>query len=160
MKHTTKGIAKSLLPEGCPEFVVNRDTIRKFFHPEISTSTFHELVKEGTILPFDRLRGSYRLNESLLRLGLRPVSALPTKKSRSQADMLRWAFSMIEPRLFPVPIWATDCAFDQFQEDAARFWVLTLGPLLATLETVDEKLNFLTGALDACDDLEALECRG
>jgi hypothetical protein len=157
MKRSAKSIAKSLLPEGCPEFIVNRDTIRKFFHPEISTSTFHELVKEGTILPYDRLRGSYRLNESLLRLGLRPVSALPTKKSRSQADMLRWAFSDIEPKLFPIPGWALDCAFDRFQEDAARFLVLEHGPWLATLQTDVEKQEYLAGAVDAYEELEALE---
>jgi hypothetical protein len=158
MKRNSKNpITRSSLPDGVPEFAVSRDTIRSFFRPEISPSTFHDLVKTGVILPFDGLRGFYKLNESLLRLGLRPVSALPTKNSRSNADMLRWAFSMIEPRLFPMPVWAMDCAFDRFQEDAARFLVLTHGPLLATLETDEEKQNYLAGALDAYDELEALE---
>jgi hypothetical protein len=104
MKRSSKSrMGKSSLPDGYPKFAVSRDTIRNFFHPEISTSTFHDLVKNRVILPFDGLRGFYKLKESLLRLGLRPVSALPTKKCRSGADMLRWAFSMIEPRLFPVP---------------------------------------------------------
>ena len=159
MKRNSKNItSKSSLPEGCPEFVVDRDTIRSFFRPEISTSKFHELVKDGAIVPFDGLRGFYRLNESLLRLGLRPVSVLPTKKSRSNADMFRWAMSMIETRLFPVPDWAwDDRALDPYQEEAARFLVLTHGPLLATLESDEEKLNYLAGALDAYDELELLE---
>jgi hypothetical protein len=158
MKRNSKNVInKSSLPEGCPEFAVGRDTIRSFFHPEISTSTFHDLVKSGTILPVDGLRGFYKLNESLSRLGLRPVSALPTQRSRSNADMLRWAFSLIDPRLFPVPGWAMDCALDPYQEDALKYLVITHGRELAQLAFDEEKLNYLTGALDAYDDLEAME---
>ena len=150
-------IFKSLLPEGFPEFAVSRDTIRSFFHPEISTSTFHDFVKNGVVIPVDGLRGFYKLNESLLRLGLRPVSSLPTKNTRSSADMLRLAFSMIEPRLFPTPGWALDCAFDPFQEDALKYLVLTHGSFLATLKFDEEKLGYLAGAIDAYDKLEAME---
>lgn len=54
MKRGSKNsTGKSSLPEGCPEFAVSRDTIRSFFHPEISTCTFHDLVKAGMIPPFD-----------------------------------------------------------------------------------------------------------
>ena len=64
-------------PTGYPEFGVRRATISSFFSPQLASSTFHDLVKKGRIVPIKGLRGFYRLNDSLRRLGLREVPCPP-----------------------------------------------------------------------------------
>ena len=59
-----------------PDFAVRSEVIRRFFHPPIGKSTFYDLVKRGRIAQVHGLRGYYRLNESLRRLGLPAVDQL------------------------------------------------------------------------------------
>jgi hypothetical protein len=67
-----------------PEFAVDRETMTRFFAPPIVKSTFHDLVGRGLIVPVKGLRGYYRLNASLERLGLRAVAELPGKDGRER----------------------------------------------------------------------------
>jgi len=49
--------------------------------------------------------GFYRLNESRCRMGLREVASLPDVTRRSAEDLVRLAFTLIDPDLFPAPSW-------------------------------------------------------
>jgi len=82
--------SRSILPPGTAEFAVDREGVTRFTRPSIGKSTFHDLVAKGTIVPVNGLRGFYRLNESLIRLGLQPVSSLPEARTRTteEADCL------------------------------------------------------------------------
>jgi hypothetical protein len=52
------------------------------------------------------IRGFYLLNASLRRLGLREVPELPQPPSTpSLEDIVRLAFSVLDPDLFPKPSW-------------------------------------------------------
>jgi hypothetical protein len=55
------------------DFAVRREIITSLFAPPIGKSTFFDLVKRGKIAKVGGLRGYYRLNESLRRLGLPAV---------------------------------------------------------------------------------------
>lgn len=89
-----------------PEYVVSRESFDRYFDKPMPTSTFHDLVNKGKIIPFKHMRGRYLLNASLRRLGLREVSELPQPPSElSLEDIVRLAFSLIDPLLFPAPSW-------------------------------------------------------
>lgn len=91
---------------GNPEYAVRRETISRYFEPPLPRSTFHDFVNKGIIIPMKRLRGFYLLNASLSRLGLREVLKLPEAPAkRSLEDIVRLAFSLIDPLLFPPPAW-------------------------------------------------------
>ena len=66
-----------------PEFAVRRETISRFFDPPMARSTFHDFVNKGKIVPVKGIRGFYKLNDSLRRLGLREVPNLPQDPSKS-----------------------------------------------------------------------------
>ena len=68
------------LPEGVPEYAVDRATLMTFFRPPVSESTFYKLQQGGYIVPVEGVSGRYRLNASLSRLGLKPVAELPQDK--------------------------------------------------------------------------------
>jgi len=55
---------------GYPEFAVRAEVIGRFFSPPLVSSTFHDFVKKGNIMQIKGIRGFYKLNESLHRLGL------------------------------------------------------------------------------------------
>ena len=38
-------------PVASPEFAVRRETISAYFHPPLPSSTFHDFVTEGKIIP-------------------------------------------------------------------------------------------------------------
>lgn len=65
-----------------PEVAVRRETIQKQFDPPIGKSTFYDLVERGKIVPIKGLRGFYRLNESLRRLGMPPAARVSEGTSR------------------------------------------------------------------------------
>ena len=93
-------------PTGYPEYGVRKETICGYFSPPMPSSTFYDRVNEGIVVPIKNMRGFYKLNESLKRLGLREVSELPAVPvARSSEDMLRLAFHLIEPEVFPAPGW-------------------------------------------------------
>ncbi|MFT5854871.1 MAG: hypothetical protein ACI8XO_002118, partial [Verrucomicrobiales bacterium] len=73
-----------------PEFGVRYETLSRYFEPPLARSTFHDFVNKGTIIPIKGIRGFYKLNESLRRMGLREVRELPTEpESRSLEDIVR-----------------------------------------------------------------------
>jgi hypothetical protein len=67
-------------PTGYSEYAVRAEVIGRFFFPPLASSTFHDFVKKGKIVPMKGIRGYYLLNvlnASLRRLGLREISKLP-----------------------------------------------------------------------------------
>jgi hypothetical protein len=68
-----------------PDFAVRREVIEGYFEPKIGRSTFFDLVESGKIVRVKGLRGYYRLNESLRRLGL-PVVQEPRLKKPSTGN--------------------------------------------------------------------------
>ena len=65
-----------------PRFIVSREHFNRYFEKPLPTSTFHDLVNKGKIIPMEGMRGVYQLNNSLRRLGLPEV---PFTSSRSKA---------------------------------------------------------------------------
>lgn len=105
------------------------------------------MVARGLIRPLKGIRGYYLLNDSLMRLGLRPVTELPARRSRSRGDMLRWAFWMVDPLHFPCPRWVMEAHRDPDHE-----WIVALlaqihGPHLTALVGAEEKLAYAEDAL-------------
>ncbi|MEO5716244.1 MAG: hypothetical protein ABIT37_22380 [Luteolibacter sp.] len=134
-----------------PEFAVRREIIGSFFHPPLASSTFHDLVNKGTIVPMKGIRGLYKLNESLKRLGLRELSALPVEATtRSTADILRLAFTTIDPVIFPAPSWIlTEDELDPRDADHARLLAGIHREAVLALPSFDEKVAYFGGVLDA-----------
>lgn len=98
------------------DFAVRREVILKFFEPPISKSTFYELVAKGKIAEVRELRGYYRLNESLSRLGLKPVSELPPGrdvKGIGHRELVDLALNLCRPDLFLEPPELMDCALTE-----------------------------------------------
>jgi hypothetical protein len=93
-------------PTGYPEYAVRAEFIGRYFSPPLASSTFHDFVNKGKIVPMKGIRGFYLLNASLRRLGLREVTELPQPPSTpSLEDVVRLAFALIDPDLFPKPYW-------------------------------------------------------
>lgn len=63
-----------------PEFAVTREKLSAFFSPPLAKSTFYDLVNRGKIFPVAGVRGYYRLNASLRKLGMPPVKELTQPK--------------------------------------------------------------------------------
>src|SRR4051812_19616633 len=87
------------------EFAVRREAIQNFFEPPIAKSTFFDLVARGKVAKVRELRGYYRLNETLQRLGLSAVDQLPSARGggldpRALADI---ALTLCMPNELPVP---------------------------------------------------------
>ena len=140
---------------GFPEFAVRRETIGRFFEPPMPRSTFHDLVNKGRIIPLKELRGYYLLNESLRRLGLREVKEPPSMVSeRNMEEILRLAFHLIDPLVFPVPGWVLNEEelpyrdIDHAKEHAARH-----RDDVMALKGAEEKHAFLEGVIDGHSDL-------
>ena len=68
---------------------------------------FFELVKRGVIVKLKEVDGCYLLNESLIRLGLQPVSELPADPIAAQRDrqLLEFALSLAAPDVVTLPSW-------------------------------------------------------
>ena len=145
-------------PTGFPEYAVRRETISGFFDPPLARSTFHDFVNKGIILPIKGIRGFYRLNDSLRRLGLREVPKIPKEDSRrSQEDVLRLAFTLIDAVLFPVPGWLMREGEVEFREEEhARLLADLYRPEMESLGSYQEKLALAAGLLDAYSDLAEL----
>ena len=142
-------MSKSTPPTGYPEFGVRRDVISRFFDPPMPRSTFHDLVNKGQIVPMKGLRGFYRLNDSLRRLGLREVPELPETSTRSGEDLVRLAFTLIDSDIFPAPPWMLFVeAVNQQDADHALLIAEKHRNHIQNLETVEEKLAFFSGVLD------------
>ncbi|QJE95280.1 hypothetical protein [Luteolibacter luteus] len=68
-------------PVDYPEFAVSRDSLSNFFSPPLAKSTFYDLVNRGKIFPVSGVRGYYRLNASLRKLGMPLVMSPPETRS-------------------------------------------------------------------------------
>lgn len=137
-------------PTGYPEFGVRKEVICSFFSPPMPSSTFHDRVNEGIVVPIKGMRGFYKLNDSLRRLGLREVPELPGAfVERSSEDMLRLAFNLIDPELFPAPGWFSGDVVLRSAE--LHHLELILEKHLAVVENYDEdrlKIGYFQGVLD------------
>jgi hypothetical protein len=135
----------------CPEFIVTREHFNRYFEKPIPTSTFHDLVNKGRIIPMKEMRGFYLLNASLCRLGLREVRELPKPAaSPSLEDITRLAFSRIDRNLFPEPAWLLPVeAIDLRELDHARMLADQHRDEVEALDHVALKLAYFQGVLDA-----------
>ncbi len=135
----------------CPEFGVRSKTISQYFDRPLASSTFHDLVKKGQIIPMKGMRGFYLLNASLRRLGLREVRELPREpESRSHEDIVRMAFTLIDRMLFPAPSWLLSVeVIDAKDADHAQLLADRYRDKVESLDHVELKLAYFQGALDA-----------
>jgi hypothetical protein len=114
------------------------------------SSTFHDRVNEGIIVPIKGMRGFYKLNDSLRRLGLREVPELPQKITpRTTEEIIRFVFHTIDPEVFPPPSWAmAEEAVDGRDADHATLLIERYVHQITALATPGEKHAFLQGILD------------
>jgi hypothetical protein len=138
-------------PTGYPEFAVRRETISRYFEPPLPRSTFHDLVGKGSIVPMKGLRGFYRLNDSLRRLGLREVPSLPgSDTKRTTEDILQLALALIDPDVFPAPSWMLDVEVLEMRDaDHARLLAEKHTEPINALATALEKIHYARGVMDA-----------
>lgn len=138
-------------PTGYPEYAVRRETISRYFEPPLPRSTFHDFVNKGVIIPMKGIRGFYLLNASLRRLGLREVPKLPEEPAtRSLEKIVRLAFSLIDPELFPPPSWLlTVEELDPKDADHARLLADQHREAVTALDCAELKVAYLGGVLDA-----------
>ncbi len=144
-------------PTGYPEFAVRAEAISRFFSPPLASSTFHDFVNKGQIVPLKGIRGFYLLNDSLRRLGLREVPCLPVEASKhSMEDILRLALTMVDPEVFPMPPWAVvQEEIDLRDIDHAKHLAEMHREAIESLESFQERAAYGAGALDAQAELEA-----
>lgn len=137
-------------PTGYPEFGVQGEVICNFFSPPMPSSTFHERVKNGLIIPIKSMRGFYKLNDSLRRLGLREVPKLSTGSAGpSLEDIVRLAFTMIDQDVFPAPSWLLPVEeIDLKDVDHARRLADQYRNTVEAIDHVVLKLAYFQGVLD------------
>jgi len=137
-------------PTGFPEFAVRREGFDRYFKKPMPKSTFHDLVNKGQIVPMKGLRGFYRLNDSLRRMGLREVPSLPEPlPKRSAEDIARLALTMIDPVAFPSPSWMLNVeALDPLDVDHALLIADQNSEYISGLGTIEEKIAAGAGVID------------
>lgn len=140
-----------------PEFIVSREYFNRYFEKPLPTSTFHDLVNKGKIIPMKDIRGCYLLNTSLRRLGLAEVRELPTlASSRSLEEIVRLAFTLIDRDLFPEPSWLLfHEAIDLNDAEHARRIADHHRGRVESQGHVKLKLAYFQGVLDATAKMEA-----
>ena len=149
-----RGMSKSSAknePTGYPEFGVRKEVICNFFSPPMPSSTFHDRVNEGIIVPIKCMRGFYKLNDSLRRLGLREVPKLPFEvPARTPEEIIRLAFTGIDPEVFDPPSWQLEVeAIDAADVHHAQSIIALHGAHVAQLPDDRSKRGYLQGVLDA-----------
>ena len=144
-------------PTGYPEFAVRRDGFDRYFDKPLPRSTFHDLVKKGIIIPLKVIKGLYKLNDSLRRMGLREVPSLPEPlPKRSAEDIARLALTMIDPVAFPSPSWMLNVeALDLLDVDHARLIAAQNAEYINGLETIELKNAAGAGVIDGHVMIEA-----
>lgn len=137
-------------PTGYPEFGVRKEVICSYFSPPMPSSTFHDRVNDGIIVPIKGMRGFYKLNDSLRRLGLREVPELPqTIGRRTTEEIIRLAFHSIDSAVFPEPTWVMFVDGVEGRDvDHATLLMARYSDTVAALDTPGEKHAFLQGILD------------
>jgi hypothetical protein len=143
-------LSAKIEPTGYPEFAVRAETIGRFFAPPLASSTFYDFVKDGKIVPLKGIRGFYKLNDSLRRLGLREVPELPKAGSRTTEEIVRLAFHSIDPEVFPVPSWQLNVeVIDGMDAGHAELIYALHAEVVMGLATDRQKQHYLQGVLDA-----------
>jgi hypothetical protein len=137
-------------PTGYPEYAVRAETISRFFSPPLASSTFHDFVNKGKIVPMRDIRGFYLLNDSLRRLGLREVPKLPFEvPSRTPEEIIRLAFTAIDPEVFDPPLWLLNVeAIDAVDLHHAELIFAQHADHVAALEDDRLKYAYLQGVID------------
>lgn len=140
-----------------PEFIVSREHFNRYFEKPLPTSTFHDLVNKGKIIPMKDMRGCYLLNASLHRLGLPTLTKLPDASgARSLEDIVRLAFTLIDRNLFPEPSWLLSAeAIDLNDAEHARRIADHHRGKVESHDHVNLKLAYFQGVLDATAMMEA-----
>ena len=143
-------------PSAYPEFAVKYETLRRYFDPPLASSTFHDFVNKGKITPLPGIRGFYKLNDSLRRLGLREVSKLPQEvPTRTTEDIIHLAFHIIDPGLFPAPSWLlAEEVIAGADVHHAELIVAQHSASVAELDHDRLRTNYLQGVLDATAIME------
>lgn len=143
-------------PTGYPEYGVNFETIRSFFDPPLARSTFYDLVNKGKITPLPGIRGFYKLNDSLRRLGLKEVPKPPQDvPARTTEGIIRLAFHLIDPDLFPAPTWLSKAeVIDGADFHHAELVAAQHSTNVAELEHDRLKVNYLQGVLDMIEIMD------
>lgn len=137
-------------PSGYPEYAVRAEMIGNYFSPPLASSTFHDFVNKGKIVPMKGVRGFYLLNDSLRRLGLREVRELPRPPfAPSFEDIVRLSFSLIDRTIFPEPSWLLKAeAISAKDADHAIRIAEQHRDEVESYALVEEKLAYLQGVLD------------
>jgi hypothetical protein len=137
-------------PSGYPEYAVRAEMIGSYFSPPLASSTFHDFVNKGKIVPMKGVRGFYLLNDSLRRLGLREVRELPRPPfAPSFEDTVRLSFSLIDRTIFPEPSWLLKAeAISAKDADHAIRIAEQHRDEVESYALVEEKLAYLQGVLD------------
>ncbi|MEI7911029.1 MAG: hypothetical protein WCK77_15445 [Verrucomicrobiota bacterium] len=137
-------------PTGYPEFAVRRECFDRYFDKPMPSSTFHDMVGKGVIVPLKGLKGFYKLNDSLRRMGLREVPSLPNPlPKRCAEDIARLALTMIDPAAFPAPSWMLCVeALDVLDADHALLIADRHTEPINGLATLDEKVAYGAGVVD------------
>ena len=137
-------------PTDYPEFAVRAEVIRRFFSPPLASSTFHDLVNKGRIVPFKGIRGFYKLNDSLRRLGLRELAKLPDEiPVRTPEEIIYLAFFAIDPEVFNAPSWLLGAEIiAEADVHHAQSIVALHDAAVNDLSSNSEKLGYLQGVLD------------
>lgn len=142
---------KSLLDDGFPDYAVRREKLMGFFDPPVGKTTFHDLVHRGKVVPVDGLKGYYLLNESLVRLGMKPVQDLPRADLPTIEDLVRLALWLIEPDLFILP-WRFQSALPDLSTTEGRYvveLVVRHAVEIRQLPTDQERIAYGDGVLAA-----------
>lgn len=134
----------------CPEFAVTREAFNRYFEKPLPTSTFHDFVNKGKIVPMKGIRGFYLLNDSLRRLGLREVRELPKPPpARSMDEIVRLAFTLIDQNLFTEPSWLLHVeAIDAKDADHATRLADRCRDKVEAFDHGELKLAYFQGVLD------------
>lgn len=104
------------------------------------------------------IRGFYLLNASLRRLGLREVPKLPAETpTRSMEDIVRLAFSLIDPDLFPPPSWMLTVEEVEFRKvEHARMIADSHREHVEALDEAELKIAYLAGQATSIGSLNSL----
>ncbi len=137
-------------PTGYPEYAVRAEVIGRFFDPPLASSTFHDFVNKGMITPMKGIRGFYKLNDSLRRLGLRELAKLPFEVTvRTPEEIIRFAFLTIDPVVFSAPSWLLDVeTIAEADVHHAQSIIALHHAAVAELSDNSDKLAYLQGVLD------------